>query len=534
MATNASTPAFQASADLNLWFKIRSGDILKLSDMPEIIQLRWSYFRDNWEFLKPQVINEAGKYLDPDYLQQQIKDFSDFIDKQRYTKPSLNPFADSFTYYRYYAIFDSIEIDNIELSNQERDLITNKRQIVQNYSKSDFIRIKKLITEYRDRLADIGGLTDEAYNEAMSRSAIPTQTVASITDLNLMLTLQTNISNVDFVLANLFAVDTALDPFALARSNANNPEINIGQYRSGRLVKLNYGEDLESLANRYFNDPNKWIDIAIANGLKPPYIDEVGQRLFLISNGDQNQINIANTDITGNLNIDKFYINQPIVLQSNVEKFPDQRTIIDIRQIPISGEIILQLDGAADLGKYKLSEGANIRVFLPNTINSSFFVLIPSNEPLPDARQDEVPWFLSNSAQDEKRQKVDLAIDENGELNFSTNGDFSLSYGLANAVQAMRLKIITELGSLRYHPDFGLVNIVGSKNQNLDDLKGLIIDSITSMIKADPRFDRVESLNVQYLVDSNSNTAVAAMNITLSVRLAGGSTVIPISFTVTK
>jgi hypothetical protein len=533
MATNASNASFQASADLNLWFKVRGGDELKLSDIPEIIQLRWPYFRDNWEFIKPKITQVASDYLDPDYLNLQINQFSDFISKQRYIS-SLNPFADSMTFYKYYAIFDSINVHDINLTNQEEEIITNKTELVKNYSKSDFLRIKDDITTYRNRLADVGGLGDSSYNAAFNRSAIPQQTEADLHDLNLMLQLQNNIGTVDFVLANLFAVDSALDPFALARSNANNPDIDIGQYSSGRLVRMNYNEDLETLANRYLGDPNKWIDIAIANGLKPPYIDEVGQRLLLISNGSGNQVNIAATDINGNLNIDKFYINQVITLQSNVEKFPDQRTIIDIRSIPVSGEIVLQLDGDADLSKYKYADQASVRVFLPNTVNSSFFVLIPSTKPLPNQRHDEIPWFLANSAQDEKTQGIDIAIDDNGEINFGTSGDLSLSYGLANAIQAVRIKIVTELGSLRYHPTFGLVNIIGSKNQNLDDLKSLIIDSISNMIKVDSRFDRIENLSVQYLVGDNSPTAVAAIRITLSVRLAGGTTVVPISFTVSK
>lgn len=529
-----STKAFQGSADLSLWFKVRGGDDLMLSDMPQIIPLRWPYFRDNWEFIKQDLINKINKYPDPDFFNDQINDFSDFIDKQRHSSKNINPFSDGVIYNRYYAIFDNVLIQAINLTNEEQRLIDARTRIVKAYSKNDFLRIKKDIINYRDRVADVAGLTDITYNEVFDRGPIPPQINATITDANLMLTLQQDIGSVDFVLSNLFAVDSAIDPFALARSNANNPDIQIGQYTSGTLVKINYGEDLQGLATRMMGSPDKWIDIAIANGLKPPYIDEVGQKLGLLSNGNGNQINIAATDINGEYNIDKFYVNQVVVLQSTTQVFPDQRTVANIRQIPISGEIILTLDGEADLDRFKISENANIRVFKPNTINSSFFVLIPSTTPLSDSRQDEVPWFLAKSAADEKRAKIDIAIDERGEINFSTNGDLKLSYGLENAIQAIRLKIITELGSLRYHPTYGLVNIIGNKNQNIDDLKSLLIESLTNQIQADPRFDRIESLDVQYLVNGATNQSVAALGITLSVRLAGGTTVVPISFTVNK
>jgi hypothetical protein len=241
---------------------------------------------------------------------------------------------------------------------------------------------------------------------------------------------------------------------------------------------------------------------------------------------------LSGTDVTGNLNIDKLYINQPIFLQSNAEVVVDQRTIISLRQVPVSGEIILEVDGNRDMDRFKTADQANLRVFAPNTVNSSFYVLIPSPEPLPDDRNDEVPWFLAKSAEDEKRAKVDLAINDDGDLTFTTNGDIKLSYGLDNAIQAIKLKIITELGSLRYHPTFGLVNVLGNKNSNIDDIRELLTQSVLSQIQSDSRFDRVEDLVVDYLVNNQTGQGVGAMAISLSVRLAGGSQVIPISFTV--
>src|ERR1051325_4458256 len=529
-----SDRAFQASADLNLWYKIRTGDDFVLADVPEIIPLRWSYFRDNWEFIKATIQQNVPNYTDPDFLNTQIKQFTDFIAKQRNSTANVNPMSDAMTFYKYYAIFDSVKIESINLTNDEQTLITNKTATVKAYSKNDFLRIKSDITAYRDRVADVSGLGDNRYNQSVGRSGIPQQRASSIVDGNLMLTLQEDIKAVDFILANLFAVDSALDPFALARANANNPDINIGQYASGQMVKIGYGEDLLSLANRYLGSPDAWIDIAIANGLKPPYIDEVGQRLSLLSNGNGNQINLKATDINGNLNIDKFYVNQVILIQSSVWPSPDQRTIVNIHEIPVSGEIVLELSGEADLGKYKIVDNANIRVFAPNTINSSFYVLIPQTEPLSNNRVDELPWFLVGKGQDEKQAKVDIALDSNGEINFSTNGDLALSWGLDNAIQAMRLKVITELGSLRYHPTFGLVNILGNKNSNINDLKSLLIDSLSAQVAADPRFARIESLSVQYLVGDQSATSAVAIGISMSVRLAGGDTVIPISFTIAK
>lgn len=523
---------YSSIADINLWFKARGGDSIMLADVPAIIPFRWPYFRDNWSFLRQSLVDNIGLSSDPDFFKRQIDDFTKFIEAQRNGLQKLNPFQDLNTLYRFHSVFEMIEVESIALTNEEQRILEAELDRVRAFSKNDFLRIRKKVAEHRDRVADSLGLSDVDYNKTFGRSSIQAQLEPTVVDANYLLTLQNFIKTVDFILSNLFTVEATVDPFALARANANNPEIDIGQYRSGRLVRMHYGEDLQSLANRYLGDPNKWIDIAIANGLKPPYIDEVGQSIPLLSNGSGNRINIARTDVNGNLNIDKFYINQPVFLRSNTQVLPDQRTIINITQVPVSGEIVLELDGPSNLHIYQTADNASIRVFAPNTVNSSFYVLIPSPDPVPSTLSDDVPWFLSKSPEYEKQAKVDIALDEDGDLILTPNGDIRLSYGLENAVQAMKLKVVTELGSLRYHPDFGLVNVIGQRNMDIEDVKQALIESISSQVQADSRFDRIESLSVDYLVSDGTNQGVAAVSISMSVRLSGGDKVIPISFTV--
>jgi len=491
---------FQASANLSLWFKTYTGDALVLADMPEIIPMRWTYFRDNWPTLRLQLLNLAATTDDPDYFRFALDDLTDFIDKQRLDTTDVNPFGSNSIYYRFYPIFDNIKLQGITLTNEEQTLVTNKKLALQLYSKISFLNIKKTLREYRDYLADTVGLSDPDYNTVYSRAPIAQQANASITDLNLMQVIEQQLSTVDFILSNLFAVDTAIDPFALARANANNPEINIGQHKSGKLVKLNSKEDLPSLAKRFLGDADKWIDIAIANGLKDPYVDEIGIELFFLTNGSANQITLAPIDTFGNENIGKFYINQFVLIRSNVNPFPTQRLIIGIRQIPLSGEIILTVSGDPNMGLYLSAENANIRVFKPNT----------------------------GSAADEKNTKIDIAVGENGELLHNSDGDLTLSYGLDNAVQAIRAKMITELGTNRRHPGYGLLNLTGTPTVLGEDVKGALVKAINEQITADGRFDRVQSLDVT----RNPSPMAVAYDVTLVVKLAGSKTFLPITFTV--
>jgi hypothetical protein len=520
---------YNASSNLELWYKLNNGDELTLADIPNILPLRWNYFKDNWEFIRSDVEQRAELYNEPDFLLDQIKSFTQFIEYQRNLPTRINAFNDVSVLNRFHAIFENIFINSINLTNQEQDIVNDLTRKVSAYSKNDFLNIRNIFREYRDRYTDSINLTDETYNSTYNRSAIAGQVTATIADLTYIQQIQNGIKSVDFILANYFANDAVLDHFALARQNVNNPDIDIGQYLSGTLVKMEYGEDLQALANRYLGDPLKWVDIAIANGLKPPYIDEVGERLPLIANGNGNQINLSAVDLNGRQNIDKLYINQIVILKSNTQVAPDQRKIINIRQVPVSLEIIIELDGASDLDKYKIGEGAFIRIFKPNTVNSSLYVLIPSSKPLENARREDIPWFLEGASEDEKQAKIDIAVNDDGDIIFSPNGDLKLSYGIDNAIQALKFKIMTELGSLRFHPEYGIVNLLGSKNTSFSQLQTTLSNSIVSQIESDSRFERVESLSVDLNSASMSKTAL----VNLVVRLAGGGNkTIPISFAV--
>ncbi len=257
----------------------------------------------------------------------------------------------------------------------------------------------------------------------------------------------------------------------------------------------------------------------------------MGEKINLISNASGNQINIAGIDTNNELNIDKISVGQVVLLQSDTQTFPEQRSILNITEIPISGEIIIELSGEDDLDKYKLSENAHIRIFKQNTTNSSFFILIPSTDVLDDTDTDQVPFFLSSSDEVERRQKIDLNIDDKGEINFDSTDDLQLSFGLENSVQAVKLKLSIEQGELRRHSEHGLVPLAGQTNKDVGLLKEVLIDSITSMIAADERFSRVERLDVRYTNPVNSTTATG-FNVLLVVRLAGSGQLVPITFSV--
>ena len=525
--------AYQHIADVSLWLKLQSSDTIVMADIPDLIALRWPQFRDKWSFLVDRVYGYAEDADNPDQTKEKIDKFTEFIAIQRLTSSQLNPFSDKAVFYRYYDVWKLLPLDIFPINNNEQDIINTRIAKIRAYTKSQFLSMKNDIRSVRDEKADVVGISDNSYNSVYNRSSVAEQTEASISDVQTMKLYQDAMSGINFILANIRSLDTvSIDPFALLKANANNPDIPFELYSSGRLVKMNYGEDLKTLAQRYLNDADKWMEIAVANGLRPPYIDEVGSTIDLLSNANGNKINLDATDADGNPNIEKLYIDQIVILRSDTEVNPDQRKIVDIYEVPVSGEIIVELNGDDDLSKYTVTDHANVRIYKRNTINSGFYVLIPSNDPINPETYKDIPWFLQASAADEKQAKVDLMLDENGDIIFTATSDVQLSYGLDNAIQAIKLKLATESGELSRHPEYGLIAIQGNKNIDITAIRQAIIESINFNIENDTRYDRVERLNVEYFNTSDSRIPGTMFLITLEVKLSGGSAVVPISFVV--
>ena len=526
--------AYSAYSDLNLWLKVKTGDSLKLSDLPALIPLRLPYIINNWANLRPAVAGRVDDSDDPSRTRTELDQFDRFVAFAVTQKTSVvKTVTNKSILSKYYTVIDQMFVDDIPSSQGEVDIIQSESNRVNKFNKNNFLTIRSQLVEGRDAIADIIGANDETYDKIYKRGPLPQSLTPSITDLVSAFLFQNGIFTVDGVLANETDLTSiaSIDPFAFARANTNNPEIDIASYASGTLVKLNYGETMQGLARRTLGDGDRWIEIAIANGLKPPYIDEVGESILLISNGSGDQIVISASDEFGNLNKEKVYLNQIVILQSDVERSPDQRVIVSIREVPISGDLVIQLNDASNLSKYKTIDNATIRVFKKNTINSNFFVLIPSNEPLPPTLNKPIPWFLRSSSQDEKNAGVDLLIDESGDLQFTSSGDLKLSYSAENAMQALKILLSTSQGALAKYPNYGIIDVTGQLNSQPEQIKSTISESVARQILSDSRFDRLDYLAVEYL--SKGPLGASAYAINVGVTLAGGNgTVIPISFAI--
>jgi phage baseplate assembly protein W len=133
---------------------------------------------------------------------------------------------------------------------------------------------------------------------------------------------------------------------------------------------------------------------------------------------------------------------------------------------------------------------------------------------------------LRNKGEDERRAGVDLYIGSDGDLKFTPAGDTQLRYGADNALQALQILLSTELGSIVRHPDYGIASGVGEPNASFAVARQKLAEAVGTQVLNDPRFDRLKTLEVESL------GSASGYKVFLEVVLAGGNSVIPISFSV--
>lgn len=119
---------------------------------------------------------------------------------------------------------------------------------------------------------------------------------------------------------------------------------------------------------------------------------------------------------------------------------------------------------------------------------------------LPQSGSDfgEIPIFrdsplLDGLTQLEKSMGIDLKMTDTGDIELSNTGDFVIVKGLDNATQAIIMKLRLSKGEVLEHPDIGVGLKIGSKSQDVGDVRTAIIETLTS----DPRFEGISELTVR-------------------------------------
>ena len=191
-------------------------------------------------------------------------------------------------------------------------------------------------------------------------------------------------------------------------------------------------EYLEDLALRTLGDSTRWPEIAILNGLKPPYITQ-----------------------------------RP--------RFVEFEGIVDFSRLSTEQQALFNVSETV------ASAGDRILVPAP-----AFFGLAET----PDGADNALTRGLS---QVEKNLGVDLRLDgETYDLILTNAGDLQAIAGAGNMAQAVLTRLRYEKGELLTNPQIGVGLVVGTKARDLNSIR----DDIIRSLKQDPRIEDLEDFTV--------------------------------------
>lgn len=247
-------------------------------------------------------------------------------------------------------------------------------------------------------------------------------------------------------------------------------------------IPVPYGVTLEALSATYLGDPNRWMEIAALNGLREPYIDEIGYTLPLLSNGQGNTIVVTyNPDL---------FVGKTIWLTSTSTN-KKKATIEGISVIGNTSTIKVSEDASL----YLVSNSASIEAFLSGTTNSRYQIWIPSDrEPLNE--EDVIKKDIQDIDVTDPMVGicgVDVLLDSAGDL-VVVNGDSIIVSGINNVIQWVSSVLGMKQGELLQHPSVGLPIEVGT---SLSDFSAQdLLKAIKKMLQNDATFSRIDKIKV--------------------------------------
>ncbi len=412
--------------------------------------------------------------------------------------------------------FESVDLGTLDLGPAVTTQIATEKARVRSLTRLDFEIRRDQVRRTADRLSVALGAGDPTFEETFEIDVTPIKDAPSDSDWEVLWALNDAVEALDSLAATgddeKTSRETSVEVMAaLHRRSGIAFQVPTSKF----AVPFQYGETLESLSARYLGTPDRYGEIIALNGLRSPYVDEVGFDIALLVNGSGQEVVIPTDSLQ-----DRLGNGQMVYIWSNARTRTSRR-ITAMRTV--GAQTAITVDGLSNMGDYKVSDGAKISSFLPGTINSQQLVYIPSNsEPLDGS-------FITKSIPgvDEFDQMVqvggvDLLLDTDNDLIFTPDGDTRLAAGLSNILQNTRIMLSVERGTYLRHPTFGIPIRIGSSSSDFKAKDA--VNAIRRMLQEDNSFSRVQQVSV--------TSDGKAVQINIGVVVSGTQTLVPIGFSI--
>ena len=412
----------------------------------------------------------------------------------------------------YPAFFGAIDPSRLKLPPKIQKDMQLEAARVAAYTRKDMELIRDSFVSVLEDFCEHIGMGSQLYNSVygVKPKATSAPKVATEDDIDLMYNLNALIME-----ANKLCVSNKMDPnktdsLQYIAGLAKKSGIAFTEPKSKFLVPFPYQHTLEQVAQLYLNDSERWYEIAALNGLRQPYIDEVGFDVMLMTNGAANAIQIA--DATN------LYDGQVVWISSATVK-PEKRRITGIKNVT-AGVYVATLDGNWDLNRFTLIAQAKIHAYLPDTVNSQMSIYIPSSDPINEEDFQVKPIQGVNYFDNLIRVGgISLLLTPNNDIAFASDGRSQLAVGLTNIVQKARIALSTPKGALLTHPGYGLPVKAGDSTADVDAKD--VLRAIQDMFAKDPTFSSITSASVQ--------KTGPVTRISINIGIAGSSQNVPIT-----
>lgn len=520
LTSSTYTSVADVTRDLILFAKVQDNVPFDLFDFPLITVGRWAYLSSQWKFLRRDVLStiDGMSQETPEDInlavraREQLYSFDAIVDSS--VSQFQNPLSDRSAYNQYEELFRLITIDTIPITVNEQKIIDSEIARIGQFNRNTFENMRARVRLTHDTLVDGMGIGSADYDALYSR--VPGAQIVQfrVDNYAALVALRRIMTTIETLLPVKNAIVAQPDPFQQIRTAINNPDIKIGSFTSGFVIPFPTGSTLERLALRFLGDANRWMDIVIANGLQFPYIDETGQSVPLLFNGNRNVI------VVQGVQFENLALDMEVFIGSDFVDL-EPRRIVNLTYRTDDDTVIVELDGPADLSKMRVLQGSYLFFYKNNTVNGSRFILIPSGAGVGlDVNRNE-PYFTKNLPEPLKQMDVDLRLGDDDDLLLNTNNDFELAYGLVAAAQAVRLKFDVKLQELVQNPGFGSYDLAG-RILNSDSPADLVTLLINQAVANDNRFAGTNDVSVSV----SGNT----MFVSATILIAGSNTAVPLTF----
>jgi hypothetical protein len=346
-----------------------------------------------------------------------------------------NPTANS-------AIFSMFPIDSLDLTPAQSAAVAAERARVSAYTVQDLKTNRDSIRSFMYATSQFFGGGNAAYNRIYNLPPPPV-TSAKIDTYILELLSQMNdaVQAYDSMINLIQSLPTqpTNDYYQYYAALAQQNGLTFNNNTSKFYIPMPYGGSLESLAAQYLGNNDRWIEIAALNGLRDPYIDEVGFNVPLLVNAAANIVSVADTS--------KLFVGQAVQIQA--DNLQPTYSVISQIDILSSVQAYISLAGVGtDVTGYTVANNASIFAYEPDTVNSSMMIAIPTDNPVNVEGQIKLTPEPSDLTTLVQMAKVDFLLTSTGDVAITSAGDILFAIGVANLVQAANMKMQTEIGSI--------------------------------------------------------------------------------------